>query len=59
MILDLSVLLGRIFVIVAKVLKFERNMPHAALMNRPERRLTKQHQLRIVKLKKTNKNKNN
>ena len=36
MILDLFVLLGRIFVILAKVLKFEKNVPHAILMYRPK-----------------------
>ena len=48
---------GRIFVIVAKFLKFEKNMPHAVLMYRPKRRLTKQHHLRIVKLKNQQKTK--
>ena len=33
------------------VVQFEKNMPHAVLMYRPKRRLTKRHQLRIVKLK--------
>ena len=48
---------GRIFVIVAKFLKFEKNMPHAVLMYRPKRRLTKRHHLRIVKLKNQQKTK--
>ena len=48
---------GCIFVIVAEVLKFEKNMPHTVLMYRPKRWLTKQYQLRIVKLTKQNKNK--
>ena len=48
---------GRIFVIVAKFLKFEKNMPHAVLLYRPKRRLTKRHHLRIVKLKNQQKTK--
>ena len=42
---------------MAKFLKFEKNMPHAVLMYRPKRRLTKRHQLRIVKLKNQQKTK--
>ena len=48
---------GRIFVIVAKFLKFEKNMPHAVLMYRPKRQFTKRHHLRIVKLKNQQKTK--
>ena len=48
---------GHIFVTVAKFLKFEKNMPHAVLMYRPKQRLTKRHQLRIVKLKNQHKTK--
>ena len=51
MILDLSVLLAVSLSLWLNFLKFEKNMPHAVLMYRPKRRLTKRHQLRIVKLK--------
>ena len=51
MILDLSVLLAVSLSLWLNFLKFEKNMPHVVLMYRPKRRLTKRHQLRIVKLK--------
>ena len=57
MILDLSVLLAVSLSLWLNFFKFEKNMPHAVVMYRPKRRLTKRHQLRIVKLKNQHKTK--